>query len=184
VSRSAPEVILESWNRSSTIPVSRSVSPRIRFAYSVTSAGSATTPSYSASLIALMPASGVRRSWLIQATSCRRDASAARSASRASCSHMTSRPIPRPSSTADGTVTAATTAHTSAVTASCGVYMNPLVPITPASVATTGTSTRTVAAAVIERCRIRERRIAPSAATGTESNSATGITASSSAITS
>jgi hypothetical protein len=63
--------------------------------------------------------------------------------------------MPRPSSSADGTVTAATTAHTRVIASTCGEYMKPLVPITPASVASTGTSTRTVVAAVIECRRIR-----------------------------
>ena len=51
----------------------------------------ATTPSAIASETARIPASGVRRSWLTNATSRRRDCSAARSESRISCSHTVRR---------------------------------------------------------------------------------------------
>ncbi len=50
--------------------------------YVVTVSKSTTTPSSSASAIARSPASGVRRSWLTQATSSRRLASSARSRAR------------------------------------------------------------------------------------------------------
>ena len=56
-----------------------------------------------------IPASGERRSWLIQPTSSRRAASARRSASLASRCQSASRANPRPSSAAIGTVTTATT---------------------------------------------------------------------------
>jgi hypothetical protein len=149
-SRSAPEVIRESWNRSSTMLASRSVSLPIRRAYSPVSAGSLTTPSASASDIARIPASGVRRSWLIQVTSSRRADSAARSRSRASRSQTLSLASPRPSSSPAGTETAVTTRHTATVARSCGSSMNPATPSTPTSAAITGMSTSTVTAAMIE----------------------------------
>jgi hypothetical protein len=51
------------------MPESLSASARIRWWYLVTVAGSAATPSSRASAIACSPARGVRRSWLIPATS-------------------------------------------------------------------------------------------------------------------
>ena len=54
--------------------------------YVVTVSKSTTTPSSSASAMARSPASGVRRSWLTQATSSRRLASSARSRARDSAS--------------------------------------------------------------------------------------------------
>jgi hypothetical protein len=51
------------------VPESLSASARIRWWYLVAVAGSAATPSSRASAIACSPARGVRRSWLIPATS-------------------------------------------------------------------------------------------------------------------
>src|SRR5271165_119487 len=82
-SRSAPAWMRDSSNRSSIIKVSRSTSRRICEWYWDTSRGSTTTWSSSASAMACSPASGVRRSWLTQATSSRRLASRARSLDRA-----------------------------------------------------------------------------------------------------
>ena len=82
-SRSAPAWMRDSSNRSSIIKVSRSTSRRICEWYWDTSRGSTTTWSSSASAMARRPASGVRRSWLTQATSSRRLASRARSLDRA-----------------------------------------------------------------------------------------------------
>ncbi len=78
-SRSAPAVMRDSSNRSSTSPAIRSVSTRMRRWYSATVSGSTTTPSSSASAMARIPASGVRRSCETHATRSRRCASAARS---------------------------------------------------------------------------------------------------------
>ena len=82
-SRSAPAWIRDSSNRSSIIKLSRSTSRRICVWYWDTSRGSITTWSSRASAMARSPASGVRRSWLTQATSSRRLASRARSRDRA-----------------------------------------------------------------------------------------------------
>ena len=82
-SRSAPAWIRDNSNRSSIIRVSRSTSRRICVWYCETSRGSTTTWSSRASAMARRPASGVRRSWLTQATSSRRLASRARSRDRA-----------------------------------------------------------------------------------------------------
>ena len=60
------------------------------------SAGSATTPSSSASTMAWIPAIGVRRSWLTQATSSRRLRSTARSRAVASAASSRLRPARRP----------------------------------------------------------------------------------------
>ena len=81
--RSAPAWIRDSSKRSSIIRVSRSTSRRICVWYWDTSRGSITTWSSRASAMARSPASGVRRSWLTQATSSRRLASRARSRDRA-----------------------------------------------------------------------------------------------------
>ena len=119
-------MILDSSNRSPTIagqpgglaadPLARSRRPR---------AARTTTPSASASAIARIPASGLRRSWLIHATSSRRDASAARSRSRASRSHTLRRAMARPSTIAAGTVTSATSRQTSSIVVSVGVEHEP-----------------------------------------------------------
>ena len=82
----APALIFDISNRSSTISESRIDSCSMRLAV-VSTSSSSTTPSVIASDSARMPASGVRRSWLTKATSWRRDCSAARSESRISCSH-------------------------------------------------------------------------------------------------
>src|SRR4051812_22959830 len=121
-----------------------------------------------------MPASGVRRSWLIHATSSRRDASAARSRCRASRSHTLRRAIARPSNSATGSVTSTTSTHTSAIVVSVGLNMKPLTPSTPAITATTGTSTSTVIVVVREPRRTQYSNPVPSATTGSTSASATG----------
>ena len=83
---SAPALIFDISNRSSTISDSRTDSCSMCLACTLTSS-SGTTPSAIASETARMPASGVRRSWLTKATSRRRECSAERSESRISASH-------------------------------------------------------------------------------------------------
>ena len=94
------------------MPASRFVSLRMRPAYSLTSSGRSTTPSSSASAIASTPETGVRRSWLSQASILRRESSACRSRSWASRSQTIWRASRRPSHTALGTHTAATAIQT------------------------------------------------------------------------
>ena len=116
------------------------------------------------------------------ATSLRRDSSERRSASAASRCHIASRATRRPSRSPAGTVTAATTRHTTTVSASWGVYMNPLTPSTPTSAAASGTSTSATIVAVSERRRIRSSTTPPTTATGRENNSASGAASNSPSI--
>jgi hypothetical protein len=114
----------------------------------------------------------VRRSWLTNATSRRRDCSAARSESRISASHTVRRAWYRPSITAAGIVTIDTMTSTTAVCSNVPVTMKPLAPSTPASVASTGISTSATMLTASDQVRASRMTAAPASTTGTEQASA------------
>ena len=163
--RSTPALICDISKRSSIIDASLNVSPRMSWAYCLTSSGVETTPSSSASVMACTPAIGVRRSWLSQASSSRRDRSALRSRSSASRSHTILRASERPRRIALGTLTAVTASQTRAVRRSSAVNMNWLVPTTPTMIAISGTRVSRTIDVASARVRSWRRMTAPIATT-------------------